>query len=196
LFQLSKDDMMKKLTLALSILLLVAACKSTPIDVNKAPIDDKSGAGGAGAGQTGAGTGGQTGVVPPPQQVTTVTNDARAEASANEALTKRSIYFDLDSDAVTESSKPVVQAHARYMVANPSVRATIQGNTDERGSREYNLALGQRRAEAVKKLLNVLGAANAQMEAVSFGEEKPRAQGHDETAWAENRRVDIQYQGQ
>jgi peptidoglycan-associated lipoprotein len=187
--------MMKKLTLAISILLLLAACKSTPIDVNKAPIDDKSGAGGAGTSQAGAGGAG-TGVVPPPQQVTTVTNDARAEASANEALTKRSIYFDLDSDSVTESSKPVVQAHARYMVANPSVRATIQGNTDERGSREYNLALGQRRAEAVKKLLNVLGVNNPQMEAVSFGEEKPRAQGHDETAWAENRRVDIQYGGQ
>ncbi len=186
---------MKKLTLAISILLLVAACKSTPIDVNKAPIDDKSGAGGAaGTGQAGAGS--QTGVIPPPSQVTTVTNDARAEASANEALTKRSIYFDLDSDSVTEASKPVVQAHARYMVANPSIRATIQGNTDERGSREYNLALGQRRAEAVKKLLNVLGANMGQMEAVSFGEEKPRAMGHDETAWAENRRADIQYGGQ
>lgn len=184
---------MKKLTIAISILLLLAACKSTPIDVNKAPIDDKSGAGAAGTGQAGAG---QTGVVPPPQQVTTVNNEARAEASANEALTKRSIYFDLDSDSVSESSKPVVQAHARYLVANPSIKATIQGNTDERGSREYNLALGQRRAEAVKKLLNVLGANNAQMEAVSFGEEKPRAQGHDETAWAENRRADIQYGGQ
>ncbi len=191
---------MKKLTLALSILLLLAACKSTPIDVNKAPIDDKSGAGSTGSSsgaQTGTtGTATPPGVVPPPQQVTTVNNEARAEASANEALTKRSIYFDLDSDTVTESSKPVVQAHARYLVANPSVKATIQGNTDERGSREYNLALGQRRAEAVKKLLNVLGANNAQMEAVSFGEEKPRAMGHDETAWAENRRADIQYQGQ
>lgn len=188
---------MKKLTIALSLLLILAACKSTPIDVNKAPIDDKSGAGGAGTGTAGAGTtGSQTGVVPPPSQVTTVTNDARAEASANEALTKRSIYFDLDSDTVSETSKPVVQAHGRYLVANPSVKATIQGNTDERGSREYNLALGQRRAEAVKKLLNVLGANLSQMEAVSFGEEKPRAQGHDETAWAENRRVDIQYGGQ
>ncbi|MGB8855393.1 MAG: peptidoglycan-associated lipoprotein Pal [Burkholderiales bacterium] len=182
---------MKKLTIALSLLLILAACKSTPLEVNKAPIDDKSGSGTA----AGQGTG-QTGVVAPQPQVTTVNNDARADASANEALTKRSIYFDLDSDIVTESSKPVVQAHARYMVANPAIRATIQGNTDERGSREYNLALGQRRAEAVKKLLNVLGASNAQMEAVSFGEEKPRAQGHDEAAWAENRRVDIQYGGQ
>jgi peptidoglycan-associated lipoprotein len=187
---------MKKLTIALSLLLILAACKSTPIDVNKAPIDDKSGAGGAGTGTAGAGTGSQTGAVPPPSQVTTVTNDARAEASANEALTKRSIYFDLDSDTVTEASKPVVQAHARYLVANPSIKATIQGNTDERGSREYNLALGQRRAEAVKKLLNVLGANLSQMEAVSFGEEKPRALGHDETAWAENRRADIQYGAQ
>jgi peptidoglycan-associated lipoprotein len=188
--------MMKKLTTTLAILLLLAACKSTPIDVNKAPIDDKSGAGGTGTGQAGAGGAGQTGVVPPPQQVTTVTNNASGEASANEALTKRSIYFDLDSDSVTESSKPVVKAHASYLVANPSIKATIQGNTDERGSREYNLALGQRRAEAVKKLLNVLGVNNGQMEAVSFGEEKPRAQGHDETAWAENRRADIQYGGQ
>ncbi|MGB8338212.1 MAG: peptidoglycan-associated lipoprotein Pal [Burkholderiales bacterium] len=185
---------MKKLTIAVSMLFLLVACESTPLDVNKVPIEDRSGAGGAGTAQAGAGA--QTGVVQPQPQVTTVTSDSRGDASANEALTKRSIYFDLDSDAVREDSKPVVQAHARYLAANPSIRAIIQGNTDERGSREYNLALGQRRSEAVKKLLNVLGANNAQMEAVSFGEEKPRAQGHDETAWAENRRVDIQYGGQ
>jgi peptidoglycan-associated lipoprotein len=189
---------MKKLCIALSILLLLAACKTTPLDVNKVPIDDKSGtdttAGQAGAGTGGAGQG--TGVVQPPPTVTTVVDDGKGSASANEALTKRSIYFDLDSDVVREDSKPILQAHSRYMLANPSIRATLQGNTDERGSREYNLALGQRRSEAVRKLLNVLGVQLGQMEAVSFGEEKPRAQGHDETAWAENRRVDIQYQGQ
>jgi peptidoglycan-associated lipoprotein len=186
---------MKKLCTALTILLLLAACKSTPLDVNKVPIDDKSDAGSA-AGQTAAGAGANTGVVQPPPTVTTVVDDGKGSASANEALTKRSIYFDLDSDIVREDSKPILQAHARYLLSNPTIRATLQGNTDERGSREYNLALGQRRADAVKKLLNVLGVQSGQMEAVSFGEEKPRAQGHDETAWAENRRVDIQYQGQ
>jgi peptidoglycan-associated lipoprotein len=109
-------------------------------------------------------------------------------------LAKRSVYFDYDSFIVKDEFKPVVEAHAKYLSANKGRKVIIQGNTDERGGREYNLALGQKRAEAVRKSLNLLGVSDAQVEAVSFGEEKPKAQGSDEAAWAENRRADIVYQ--
>jgi len=103
------------------------------------------------------------------------------------------VYFDLDSNVVKDEFKPLVSAHARYLQQNRGARMTIQGNADERGSREYNLALGQRRADAVRQALQVLGAQNAQIETVSFGEEKPKMTGHDEASWAENRRADIVY---
>jgi peptidoglycan-associated lipoprotein len=111
-------------------------------------------------------------------------------------LSRRSIYFDYDSNVVKEEFKPIVSAHARYLQQNRSARATIQGHTDERGSREYNLALGQRRADAVRQMMTLLGASAAQIETVSFGKEKPRALGSNEKAWAENRRADIVYQGE
>ncbi|KRB78825.1 peptidoglycan-associated lipoprotein Pal [Noviherbaspirillum sp. Root189] len=109
-------------------------------------------------------------------------------------LAKRSVYFDYDSYIVKDEFKPVVDAHAKYLVANKGRKIVIQGNTDERGGREYNLALGQKRAEAVRKSLSLLGVSDAQMEAVSFGKEKPKATGSDEAAWAENRRADLAYQ--
>jgi len=111
-------------------------------------------------------------------------------------LSRRSIFFDYDSFTVKEEFKPVVTAHARHLSQNRQARATIQGNTDERGSREYNLALGQKRADAVKQMMTLLGAPSAQIETVSFGEEKPRAQGATEQAYSENRRADIVHQGE
>ncbi|HJV86631.1 MAG TPA: peptidoglycan-associated lipoprotein Pal [Noviherbaspirillum sp.] len=111
----------------------------------------------------------------------------------NGPLAKRSVYFDFDSYLLKDNSKPVVDAHAKYLSANKGRKIVIQGNTDERGGAEYNLALGQKRAEAVRKSLTVLGVADGQMEAVSFGKEKPKAAGHDEASWAENRRADIVY---
>ena len=108
-------------------------------------------------------------------------------------LSKRSVYFELDSNIVKDEFKPLVSAHARYLQQNPAAKMTIQGNADERGSREYNLALGQRRADAVRQVMQLLGALAAQIETISFGEEKPRATGHDEASWAENRRADIVY---
>ena len=108
-------------------------------------------------------------------------------------LSKRSIYFDYDSNVVKDEFRPVVAAHAKYLGQHRTTRVRIEGNTDERGSREYNLALGQRRADAVREMMQVLGAAPGQIETVSFGEEKPRAQGSDERSWAENRRADIRY---
>ncbi len=108
-------------------------------------------------------------------------------------LANRSIYFDLDSYVVREDGKPVVENHAGYLTKNKTRKIIIQGNTDERGGTEYNLALGQKRAEAVRKSMASLGVAESQMEAVSLGEEKPKATGGGEAAWTENRRADIVY---
>jgi peptidoglycan-associated lipoprotein len=111
-------------------------------------------------------------------------------------LSKRSVYFDFDSFAIRDEFKSLIQAHAQYLKQNPGAKVILQGNADERGSREYNLALGQKRADAVKMALEVLGVPDARIESVSFGEEKPRAMGHDEASWAENRRTDIVYRGE
>ncbi len=111
-------------------------------------------------------------------------------------LSKRSVFFDYDQYAIKDEFKPLLEAHGRFLVANPKVKMLIQGNADERGSREYNVALGQKRADAVKKMLSLLGAKEEQLESVSLGEEKPRNPGHDEAAWAENRRDDMLYTGE
>jgi peptidoglycan-associated lipoprotein len=108
-------------------------------------------------------------------------------------LAKRSVYFDYDKYDLRDDGKPVVTAHSKYLVSHSDRKIIVQGNTDERGGSEYNLALGQKRAEAVRKSLTVLGVPEARMEAVSFGKEKPKAAGHDEASWAENRRADIVY---
>jgi peptidoglycan-associated lipoprotein len=108
-------------------------------------------------------------------------------------LSKRSVYFEFDSYVVKDEHKPIVAAHAKYLTQDRTAQMRIEGNTDERGSREYNLALGQRRADAVKQLLQLLGASPTQIETVSFGEEKPKAMGSDEATWTENRRADMKY---
>lgn len=109
-------------------------------------------------------------------------------------LARRSIYFDYDSISIKDEFKPVLEAHARYLNNNKGRRVVIQGHTDDRGGREYNLALGQKRAEVVRRAMSLLGVSDAQMESVSFGKEKPKAMGNDEAAFAENRRADITYQ--
>ena len=111
----------------------------------------------------------------------------------NNILAKRSVYFDFDSNMVTAEYEPIVKAHARFMATHADTRARIEGNCDERGSREYNLALGQRRAESMKKVMTVLGVTDSHIETVSFGEEKPQIVGHNEAAWSKNRRDDIRY---
>jgi len=107
-------------------------------------------------------------------------------------LANRSVYFDFDSYVVKAEGQDVVQNHAAYLGKNQRT-ILIQGNTDERGGAEYNLALGQKRAEAVRKSMAALGVADSRMEAVSLGKEKPKAEGHDEAAWSQNRRADIVY---
>lgn len=114
----------------------------------------------------------------------------------NNILSQRSIYFDFDSYMVKSDYRNLVLAHAAYLRDNANAQVLLQGNTDARGSREYNLALGQRRANSVRDILLLSGARDQQVEAVSLGEEKPRALGDDESSWAENRRTDILYQGE
>jgi peptidoglycan-associated lipoprotein len=111
-------------------------------------------------------------------------------------LSKRSVYFDYDSYVVKDEFQALLTAHGKFLVANPKIRMLIQGNADERGSREYNLALGQKRADAVRKALTLLGAKEDQLEAVSLGEEKPVCTESNEECWAKNRRGDMLYSGE
>jgi peptidoglycan-associated lipoprotein len=103
------------------------------------------------------------------------------------------VYFDFDSNVIKPEFQPVIDGHARFLRANPQRHIFVEGHTDERGGREYNLALGQKRSEAVRKSLVLLGVSDAQIEAVSFGKEKPAAQGSGEEVWAQNRRAEISY---
>jgi len=103
------------------------------------------------------------------------------------------VYYDFDASVIHSSDLPIVEAHGHYLVDHASRTVRIEGNCDERGGREYNLALGQRRADTVRERLKVLGVAVNRVETISLGKEKPRNPGHDEAAWAENRRADIQY---
>ncbi len=157
----------------------LAACSSTPVEnKNPPPVTDNS----SGATKS-TSSGGVANVVAP----------ARDELATG-LLAKRSIYFDFDSYVVKDEFRPVVEAHAKYLLSNKTRKLVIQGNADERGTSEYNLALGQKRAEAVRRAFGLLGVPESQVEAVSFGKEKPKATGHDEAAWAENRRADVVYQ--
>lgn len=108
-------------------------------------------------------------------------------------LYKRNVYFDFDQYSIKSEFGSLIEAHAKYLIDHPHANVRLEGNADERGSREYNLALGQKRAVAVKKAMNIHGVPNKQIETVSFGEEKPKALGADEISWAENRRTDIVY---
>jgi peptidoglycan-associated lipoprotein len=108
-------------------------------------------------------------------------------------LAKRSIYYAFDKDAVPAEDKAMLQAHGKYLSEHTARKVEVAGYADERGSNEYNLALGQRRADGVAKLLKLSGAGAAQVKTTSFGEEKPKAAGHDEAAWAQNRRSDLNY---
>ena len=112
----------------------------------------------------------------------------------NNPLSKRTIYFMLDSSEVMPDFVPVIAAHAQYLIANPAQRIILEGNADERGSREYNIALGEQRSKSVANMMKVQGVSASQLEIVSYGEEKPAAFGSDESAWEKNRRVELDYQ--
>ena len=191
-----------------ALAVLLAGCQTPQSGQTGAPIENRAAAGAAGAGSgastAGAGGAGVAGTQTPGRAGSAGTSGSGGSAAgAGSALrdpasilSKRSVYFDFDSFVVKDESRPIIAAHGRYLVANRGARMTIQGNTDERGSREYNIALGQKRADAMKRMMTLIGAQESQVETVSFGKEKPRRSGHDETSWAENRRGDIVYSGE
>ena len=172
---------MKQLAIPALIALLIAGCSSTPSGPEQggAPVETRGG------------------------NVATVTAggvDSRALprelTDPKSILSKRSIYFDYDKYDVRAEYKDLVTAHAKFLANNRQFKMLVQGTTDERGSREYNLALGQKRADSIKKMLTLLGAREDQVESVSLGEEKPKSEGQNEAAWAENRRGDMLYSGE
>jgi peptidoglycan-associated lipoprotein len=172
-----------------SAALLLAACASTPLDEQTtAPVTDKSA-----TASTTTKPGDQTTDTRAVARVDTTPTGVDPLTDPASPLAKRSVYFDFDSFIVKPEFQGLVEAHGKFLVANPNRRVVIEGNADERGSREYNLALGQKRAEAVKSRLRLIGVPEQQVETISLGEEKPRATGHDEAAWAENRRADLNY---
>jgi peptidoglycan-associated lipoprotein len=111
-------------------------------------------------------------------------------------LSKRSVFYDYDRSDIKDEYRPILQAHGKYLAEHRGTKMLVQGNCDERGSREYNIALGQRRAEGVKRMLMLMGATESQVEAVSLGEEKPRCADHNEGCWSQNRRGDMRYGGE
>ena len=171
---------MKQLVIPALLALLIAGCSSTPdADQANAPVED-------GRGKVATVEAGNVNGSKLPRELT----------DPKSILSRRSIFFDYDRFDVKDEYRELVTAHARFLSNNRQFKMLIQGNTDERGRREYNLALGQKRADAVKRMLVMLGVREDQVESVSLGEEKPRSEGHDEAAWAENRRSDMLYSGE
>lgn len=171
---------MKKIVISIVLVNLLAACASDkPKDAAPAPVSEPT----------------PTKVEAP--KVAPVAPVAKTEIDPlndpSSALANRSVYYPFDVYVVQDADKPTVQAHAKYLSERPDRKVRLEGNADERGSNEYNLALGQRRADGVKKMLEVGGAKASQLESVSYGEEKPRASGHDEASWSQNRRTDLNY---
>ena len=166
---------------------------------NVAPLDlsaKDANAAGVGAGglvrSNASGSSSATGSAAEASAAARLAASAAAEAAAL-SLKERIVYFDFDSFVIRTEARPLIEAHARRLRADAKLRVALEGHTDERGGREYNLGLGQKRADAVRKALSLLGVADTQMEAVSFGKEKPAVPGNSEAAMQENRRVEINY---
>ncbi len=179
---------MKRFLLALATTVLIAGC-SSGVKLDNVPVEDRS--------ATSTAAGGTSGPAADPnaagsRNVPTVDLNASNTAGPGPS-TGRIVYFDYDSYVVKPEAQAIIDANARFLKANTSRRAVIEGHTDERGGREYNLALGQKRSEAVRRALGLLGVPDSQIEAVSFGKEKPANPGHDEAAFAANRRAEISY---
>ena len=185
---MSKHSWRPAVWTGIALAVLLAGCQQNP-PAEKAAVEERNVAAGAG---TGASTSGTTGA----NVAGTQTGQGNPLRDPRSILSKRSVFYDFDSYAVKDEYRPLIDAHGKYLQGNRSARMTIQGNCDERGSREYNIALGQRRADAVKRMMLLDGATDQQIETVSFGKEKPRNPGHDEAAWAENRRDDFVYAGE
>ena len=170
------------LVVMLMACLSVVACGSKPPKTSPPPPASEVGAGndstgaGAGANATGQNAG-----------------DDETAGPQGGLLAKRVIYFDFDSSEIKGEGTDIVGAHAKYLATNPTARVRLEGHTDDRGSREYNIGLGERRAQSVRRALLLQGATEAQISTVSYGAERPAVAGHDEAAWAKNRRVEVVY---
>lgn len=160
------------------VLLCVAALAgcASQTRTEGAPVDDRAG-GGAGTSALPEGRGAEAGAI----------------GSGAELLAKKRVYFAFDSSTLDEENRAIVEAHAAHLANNAGVKVHLEGHGDERGTREYNLALGERRAQAVERVMRALGVAGNRITTASYGEEKPIANGHDESAWRQNRRVEISY---
>jgi peptidoglycan-associated lipoprotein len=172
----------------------LAACATTPTETQPpAGVEDRA---------PGSAQPGPAAQPAPARPVTGVDLTGSKPAAADplkdpaNVLSQRSVYYEFDKYDVKDEYRPMIEAHAAYLRAHAGTKMLIQGNTDERGSREYNIALGQRRSEGVKRMLKLLGVAEDQVEAVSLGEEKPKETGHTEEAWQRNRRSDMLYPGE
>ncbi len=184
--------MINKFWGALALAVAVAGCSSVSLDEKQVPVEDLKGTA-VNAQSAPAAAAGADARAAAESRVAPVSADNAGSRAAGPVGVARLIYFDYDSVAIKPDYQAVVEGHARFLRADASRKIAIEGHTDERGGREYNLALGQRRAEAVRRALAALGVADSQVEAVSFGKEKPAAAGADETAWSQNRRAEITY---
>ena len=178
--------MIKRFTLALSVVALMAGC-SSGVKLDDVPVEDKGATSTLGT-NSGANSGNtsQSGVAG-------VDLGQSARDAAGPVGVSRIVFFDYDSYVIKPEFQSLIEAHSRFIKAAPSRKVTIEGHTDDRGGREYNLALGQKRAEAVRRSLGLLGVPDSQVEAVSFGKEKPAMQGTSEEAHSQNRRAELSY---
>jgi peptidoglycan-associated lipoprotein len=176
---------MRVLFVASATALAMAGCASTKLEEKPAPVVEESKPSPAPA-PAPAPPPVKKVETPPPPPVDSL-NDP------NSILAKRSVYFDFDKSLIKAEYQSVIEAHGRYLVEHVARQVRIEGSCDERGGREYNLALGQRRADAVRERMELVGVPAARIETISLGKEKPKALGHDEAAWVENRRADIVY---
>ncbi|TAN75073.1 MAG: peptidoglycan-associated lipoprotein Pal [Gallionella sp.] len=175
---------MKKIVVSIILLNLLAACASQKPQEPAAPAPVTTAPAPAPAAPPAA-------AVTAPAPVAQIAVDPLNDPSS--ILAKRSVYYPFDVAVVQDNDKPIVQAHAKYLSEHANRKVRLEGNCDERGSNEYNLGLGQRRADGVKKMLMLGGVKDGQLDSVSYGEEKPRASGHDEASWSQNRRTDLNY---
>ena len=188
-----------KLALAAIAAAALAGCSSTPETV--APVENRTSTAVV-MPETGTSTSGvnpnagASGTAMPTTTTPTGSTSANPLRDPRSPLSRREIFYDYDSFTVRDEYKPLLEAHAAYLKQNRNARIKVEGNTDERGSREYNLALGQKRSESVKRVLTLLGVSESQIDTVSFGEEKPKNPTSSEAAYSENRRCDLAYAGE
>lgn len=184
-FLLENLGMKQRVFLAVAFAAALAGCASG-VKLDDVPVEDRTGQSAVPGGGPGTGPGGQS-------RVEQVQAGRAGGDQSGPTSVARVVYFDYDSYVIKPEFQSLLEAHARFLKANGTRHIVIEGHTDERGGREYNLALGQRRSEAVRRALELLGVRDAQVEAVSFGEEKPANPGSDESSWSRNRRAEIAY---